>query len=163
MKKCLFAGSFDPFTLGHLEIVEKAKKSFDKVIVAIGENDQKTPYFSLKDRLKIINRIFVGDSKVTVTSYTGYTVDFMKSKDIMFTVRGIRDGKDLEYEMKMDAFNKERYPEIISLFYPIEDKFKGISSTKVKEIILDKGDLSGYMPESVIDLVYQILEEKTEE
>lgn len=157
MKTCLFAGTFDPFTIGHLNIVKKALATFDKVVVAIGENKEKTPYFSLSERLEIINSVFIQEKRVTVTKFDGYLVDFMRDNGIVYNVRGIRNGKDLEYENRMERFNSERYPSLITLFYPIEEKYEKISSTMVKLAIKNSGNLSGLIPENAIETLNDII------
>jgi pantetheine-phosphate adenylyltransferase len=95
----LFAGTFDPVTLGHVNLVDKLLKDFDKVIVGLGQNPDKTPFFSLEKRLEFL-RVAFKDKPVIIKAYSGYTVDFMKENGIKFTARGIRNKKDLKYEKK---------------------------------------------------------------
>ena len=159
MKTCLFAGTFDPFTIGHLHVVKKALETFDKVVIAIGENADKNPFFSLEERLSIINAIFEGDKRVVTTYFSGYLVDFMADKGLVYNVRGIRNGKDFEYESRMEEFNVKRYPSLITIYYPVDSKVQTVSSTKVRSIIEKGGDLSEVMPEKGLSQINLILKE----
>ena len=159
MKTCLFAGTFDPFTIGHLQIVNKALETFDKVVVAIGENDEKKPYFSLEERLKIISAIFENQKRVTVTFFKGYLVDFMAKNGLIYNVRGIRNGKDFEYESRMEEFNSKRYPSLITLYYPVDSKVQEVSSTLVRSVMEKGGDLSSLIPEKGLEILNSILKE----
>ena len=160
MKTCLFAGTFDPFTIGHLHVVDKALETFDKVVVAIGENADKNPFFSLEERLRIINSIFEGNKRVLVTNFTGYLVDFMAENGLIYNVRGIRNGKDFEYESRMEEFNQKRYPSLITLYYPVDSKIQKISSTSVRSTMEKGGDLTKMMPEKGLNQVNLILKER---
>ena len=110
MKVCLFAGTFDPITVGHYHTVTGLLNDYDKVIVAIGVNPDKTPFFSLEDRLSFLRLAFLDCDRVEVDSYDGLTVDYMKKRKVVDLVRGIRNGVDLEYEQKNHALSKEIYP-----------------------------------------------------
>ncbi len=159
MKTCLFAGTFDPFTIGHLQVVNKALETFEKVVIAIGENDEKKPFFSLEERLKIIRVIFEQDKRITVTFFKGYLVDFMAKNGLIYNVRGIRNGKDFEYESRMEEFNSRRYPSLITLYYPVNDRMQEISSTQVRLVMEKGGDLSNLIPEKGLNIINSILKE----
>ena len=105
MKKAVFPGSFDPITLGHCEIIEKACEIFDEVIVSVGNNSDKNYKFSLNKRLKFISDEFINNPKVFVEKYEGLTVDFCKNKNIKHIVRGLRNPADFEFEKKIALFN----------------------------------------------------------
>ena len=145
MKTCVFAGTFDPITIGHLEIVEQALEKFDKVIVALGVNPEKKPTFSKEVRKEILESVFKDNPRVEVCAFDGYLVDFMKQNNITTTIRGIRNATDLEYEKIMDNNNRAMYPEIETVFLPCSAKTKNISSTLVREKLQKK--------ESIVDLV----------
>ena len=160
MKTCLFAGTFDPFTIGHLHVVGKALSTFDRVVIAIGENADKKPLFSLEQRLSVINAIFEKDKRVVTTNFKGYLVDFMAEKGLIYNVRGIRNGIDFEYESRMEEFNAKRYPSLITLYYPVGEEVQSISSTFARSIIEKGGDLSKIIPEKGLPIISNILKEK---
>ena len=118
MKVCVFAGTFDPITKGHAFVIEKCLETFDKVIVAVGVNVDKTPAFNLEQRVEMIKRAYKNEPRVIVETFSGMLVDFMKSKGVTFNVRGIRDVKDYEYETTMERYNRDMYPEINFIFRP---------------------------------------------
>ena len=105
MKKTVFPGSFDPITLGHCEIIEKACEIFDEVIVSVGNNSEKNYRFSLDQRIKFISDEFTNNPKVYVEKYEGLTVDFCKNKNVKHIVRGLRNPADFEFEKKIALFN----------------------------------------------------------
>ena len=111
-EKCVFAGSFDPVTLGHLDVIGKCVMAFEKVVVVLAINAQKTCYFSMEDRLRMLEAACSKYSSVTVRSYGGMLVDFLKEEGTTFYARGIRDEKDLDYEGKTFDFNSKLYPDI---------------------------------------------------
>ena len=147
---CVFAGSFDPPTKGHIEIVKKAKERFSKVIVALGVNENKTCYFSKKARLEMLGEAFDGTSGVEVTDFDGLLVDFMRSRRVRYNVRGIRNELDEEYEQKMFDYNKKLYPEIENVYIKTEKEFENVSSTNAREAIINGGDLNEFLTEKVI-------------
>ncbi|MBQ0099551.1 MAG: pantetheine-phosphate adenylyltransferase, partial [Firmicutes bacterium] len=159
IEPCLFAGTFDPLTKGHERIVYEALKRYSKVYVAIGENKEKKPFFSLKERLDILNSAF-NDERIIVDSYNGFTVDYMKGKDIKYYVRGIRNEKDYKYEKKSDAFNKTLYPELKTEFIYVYGEEINISSTLVRDKILKGEDVTKILSKNVYEKVKEILSKK---
>ncbi len=147
MKKCVFAGSFDPFTSGHLNIVEKARKLYDEVYVVVAVNDQKTPLFSEKDRIGFIEKSVEKLGGVFVKSHIGLMMDFMKENGLTDYVRGIRGDGDLGYERLMENFNKSVYPALNNVFIFADKEFAGVSSTIVKEKLKNNESISGLVPE----------------
>jgi len=150
MKKiAVFPGSFYPFTLGHKSIVERALPLFDKLIIAIGINSNKTNNFDSKKNQKWIKNLFANETKIEVLAYDGLTVDFCENQKAKYIIRGVRDEKDFEFEKKVAQNNKELNSEIETLLITTLPKYSHISSTIVRDIIKNKGDLSKLIPKSI--------------
>ena len=148
MKKAIFPGSFDPITLGHCEIIEKACEIFDELIVSVGNNSEKDYKFSLEQRLKFISNEFKNNSKVYVEKYEGLTVDFCKTKNIKHIVRGLRNPADFEFEKKIALFNNS-LENVETIFFLTSPNNAFISSSMVREIIDNGGDFKKFVPNSV--------------
>ena len=149
MKKAIFPGSFDPITLGHCEIIEKACEIFDEVIVSVGNNSDKNYRFSLDQRLKFISDEFINNPKVYVEKYEGLTVDFCMSKNVNHIVRGLRNPADFEFEKKIAQFNKS-LENIETIFFISSPNNAFISSSMVREIMDNGGNFKKFVPNSVI-------------
>ena len=148
MKRAVFPGSFDPITLGHCEIIEKAIQVFDQVIVAVGNNSKKNYKFSLEQRLHFISYEFEHNSKVLVEKYEGLTVDFCKDQNVKHIIRGLRNPADFEFEKKIALFNNS-LEDIETIFFLTSPNNAFISSSIVREIIENDGDYKKYVPKSV--------------
>ena len=148
MKRAVFPGSFDPITLGHCEIIEKATQVFDQVIVAVGNNSKKNYKFSLEQRLHFISSEFEHNSKVLVEKYEGLTVDFCKDQNVKHIIRGLRNPADFEFEKKIALFNNS-LEDIETIFFLTSPNNAFISSSIVREIIENDGDYKKYVPKSV--------------
>lgn len=148
MKRAVFPGSFDPITLGHCEIIEKAIHVFDQVIVAVGNNSKKNYKFSLEQRLHFISSEFEHNSKVLVEKYEGLTVDFCKNQNVKHIIRGLRNPADFEFEKKIALFNNS-LEDIETIFFLTSPNNAFISSSIVREIIENDGDYKKYVPKSV--------------
>lgn len=147
MKKiAVFPGSFSPFTLGHKSIVERTLPLFDKLIIAIGINSNKSNNFPTEKNQMWIQSLFANETKIEVLTYSGLTVDFCKEKNSKYIVRGVRDEKDFEFEKKVAQNNKELNSEIETLLITTLPKYSHISSTIVRDIMLNKGDISKLIP-----------------
>ena len=149
MKTAIFPGSFDPFTLGHLDVLHSALQLFDKVIVAVGYNSSKSGFFPPKTRVEIIRQAVSGIPNVEVCSYTGLTVDLCKEKDVKFIVRGLRTTTDFELESVIAQANRKMEGDILSVFIPSGHEYSFISSTVVRDVIVNGGDASSFLPEGV--------------
>ena len=149
MKKAVFPGSFDPITLGHCEIIEKACEIFDQVIVSVGNNSDKNYRFSIDQRLKFISDEFINNSKVYVEKYQGLTVDFCKNKNIKHIVRGLRNPADFEFEKKIALFNNS-LENVETIFFLTSPKNAFISSSMVREIMDNGGNFKKFVPNSVL-------------
>ena len=161
MTKCVFAGTFDPFTIGHLYVVEECLKQYDKVVVALGINTEKTPYFSREERLNLLKEAFKNNKKVEVVFFEGLLVDFMKKNDIYTTVRGIRDNKDLEYEKIMSRNNRNFWEKANTEFVFVTGETSKISSTWVRELVKQGKDASQYIPLDAREYFNQMVKTKT--
>lgn len=160
MRECVFAGTFDPFTVGHKDVVEKCLKMFDRVHVAVLNNHDKTPLFDGTQRVEFIKKIFGGDDRVVVEHSDGLLVDFMKEKNISINVRGIRNAEDFKYETNMFYYNQEMYPELITVYLPASLNRTHISSTSIRMLINAGADISPYVPQEIVADVTAALREK---
>lgn len=156
MKKAVFAGSFDPITLGHVEIVQRGAKLFDEVIVAIGINSAKKYYFSLEQRLEMLRRAFAAAANIRVASYEGLTIEFAREQGAGFLLRGLRNPQDLAYEQPIELINKHMDPEIEVVHLLSSPQYVAISSTIVREVLRFNGKVEGLLPESVIEYLNEI-------
>ena len=147
MKTAVFAGSFDPITKGHEDIVLQAMPLFDEIIIAIGVNIDKKYAFPLEKRIKWIENTFADYPKVKVISYQGLTVDFCKKMHAGFIIRGLRNTTDFEYESIIAEANKKLNPEVETVFFLANPDLRCVSSTVVRDIIKNGGDLTGFIPE----------------
>ena len=149
MKRAMFPGSFDPITIGHCEIIEKACEIFDELIVSVGNNSEKDYKFSLDQRLKFISDEFKNNSKIYVEKYEGLTVDFCKTKNIKHIVRGLRNPADFEFEKKIALFNNS-LENVETIFFLTSPNNAFISSSMVREIMDNGGDFKKFVPNSVL-------------
>ena len=149
MKRCVFAGTFDPPTLGHKDIVLKCLELFDEVIVAILINPNKRPLFSEEARLSMLRKVFAAYKNVRVLSYDGLTVDLLKRENAKFYVRGIRNGTDYDYEAQLNYINMDMYKEMITVFLPTRQEFLHISSSLVKDALRFNKNVDKYVPEEI--------------
>ena len=148
MKKAIFPGSFDPLTLGHCEIIEKATQIFDELIVSVGNNSEKKYKFTLDKRLEFISSEFKNNPKVIVKSYDGLTAEFCKKMNVNHIVRGLRNPADFEFEKKIALFNNS-LEKIETIFFLTSPNYAFISSSIVREIIDNNGDYRKFVPKSV--------------
>jgi pantetheine-phosphate adenylyltransferase len=148
MKKAIFPGSFDPITLGHLDIVNRGVTLFDEVIIAIGENSSKEYMFSLEERKQFIENTFKNNPKVNVVSYQGLTSEFCKEIGVDFILRGLRNPADFEFEKAIAHTNRE-LSKVETVFLLTSTQTSFISSSIVREIIRLKGDYKKLVPNSV--------------
>lgn len=153
-KTAVFPGTFDPLTLGHYDMVHKSLKLFDTLYLAIGHNTNKQHFFSLEDRLNILKATFPNEANLTVTSFTGLTVDFCKEVNAGFLVRGVRNTIDFETEKAILEMNRKLAPGIETFLLTTDPVYTSISSTIVREIIRNKGDLSAFVPKAAARYIY---------
>jgi pantetheine-phosphate adenylyltransferase len=149
MKTAIFPGSFDPYTLGHQDVLKSALKLFDKVYIAVGYNVQKKGLFSVDDRVNMIKSATQSLPNVEVCSYTGLTIDFCKKMGIKFIIRGLRTTTDFELERVIAQANAKMAPEILTVFIPSGHEYSFISSTVVRDVLLNGGDARSFMPSEI--------------
>lgn len=159
-KVAIYPGSFDPFTLGHKNIVEQSLRMFDKVVIAIGENSQKRSFLSIAKREELIKLCFSGNTNVEVVSYKGLTADYCRKHQINFIIRGIRNVGDFEFERGIASLNKRLNPELDSIFLMTPIEFSDISSTAVREIINNNGDASMFLPSEIVEPILIAVSER---
>lgn len=155
MKICLFPGTFDPITLGHVDIVRRALPLFDKIIIGVGLNSSKAPMFSDEQRLLWIREIFKDEPKVEGAVYEGLTVKFCQEIGAKFILRGIRYVSDFEYEKTIADANRTLDKEIETIFLTGEPKYTSVASTIVRDIIRNNGDASPFIPAAVFNSLQQ--------
>lgn len=153
MKKCVFAGTFDPFTVGHEETVSSCLKLFGEVIVAVAENKNKRQMFSAEERLEMIAAVYRNEPRVRVIRWEKAVTDLLKAENTPFYVRGIRNGTDLEYENADFYASRDLDGEMVTLYIPAEQKHLHISSTLVKNCILFGKPFDRYVPAAVFDYI----------
>jgi len=146
----IYAGSFDPPTYGHLDLVERASKLFPQVIVAVGVNRARSPLFSIDERLGLMQEICQPFPNVRVESFSGLLVDYGKRVGARVIVRGLRAGTDFEYELQIAHANADLKPEIDTVFLPTRTNYGFISASLVREIASHGGDVTRYAPEAVV-------------
>jgi pantetheine-phosphate adenylyltransferase len=160
MKKvAVFPGSFDPFTIGHEAIVRRALNIFDEIIIAVGENAMKKNYYPGTVRKEIILKVFYDEPRVKVDHYEGLTVEYCKKHNAGYLIRGLRTSADFEFERAIAQVNKVLAPEVESVFILTVPEHSHINSSIVRDIIINGGDASVFVP-SVINLKDYIGEEK---
>ncbi|BES63365.1 pantetheine-phosphate adenylyltransferase [Dysgonomonas capnocytophagoides] len=148
MKKAIFPGTFDPFTIGHASLVRRGLAIVDEIVISIGVNDTKQSYFPLEKRIDMIRSLYKNESRVSVTSYDCLTVDFAKEVDADFILRGIRSVNDFEYEKTIADMNRKISGiETVVLF--TEPEYTHISSTIVRQLMRFNHDISDFVPEGI--------------
>lgn len=151
MRIAVYPGSFDPLTNGHLDIIRRASRIFDGVLVALLENEGKSPLFSVRERIELITRCTRGIDGVEVHSFSGLLVDFMRKMEASVVVRGIRAVSDYEYELQMALMNRELYDGAETIFMLPAVEYTFVSSRLVKEVFRLGGDIAHLVPSPVLD------------
>lgn len=159
-KKCVFAGTFDPPTTGHLNIIETSLKIFDEVVVAVMVNTGKQPILSENERCALLTKLFKGNNLVKVIAFEGAVVDLLKSENTPFYVRGVRNTIDFEYENMNMFANKKLMDDIVTIYIPAGQDSLHISSTLVKNSVKFKKQYSDYIPKEIQQDLLKILEKK---
>lgn len=155
MKAAICPGSFDPVTLGHLDIIERAAELFDEVIVLVMSNRSKSgSLFTVEERIELINRTIKGKN-IKVDTYDGLLVDYAKQKNAVAIVKGLRAMSDFEYEFQQALTNKSLYPKVETVFLTTEGKNMFLSSSMVKEVCTLGGDISTFVPQEIINDIYE--------
>lgn len=160
MKKCVFAGTFDPPTSGHKSVVETCLKIFDEVVVAVMVNTSKRPLLTENQRAQLLKKLFKDNPAVKVTIFEGAAVDLLKRENTVFYVRGVRGATDFEYETTDYYASKKLMPELVEIYLPAEQDKVQVSSTLVKNSVRFKKQLFDYVPAEIEADFLAMLEEK---
>lgn len=153
MKRAIYPGSFDPVTFGHLDIIERSAKIFDKVIIGVLNNSAKNALFTVEERVAMIEDLVRQYPNVTVDSFDGLLVDYAKKKEAAVIIRGLRAVTDFEYEIQIAQTNKVEYPELETIFLTTGLHYSYLSSTIVREFASYGGDISRFVPAEIIPLI----------
>ena len=154
MKIAVYPGSFDPITLGHIDIIKRAAKIFDQVIVCVLINSKKMPSFTEGERVDFIKRVTGGFENVQAVCYDGLLTNFMKEQGASIIVKGLRAVSDFEYEFQMALANNKLSDDIETMFLPTCTEYSYLSSSIVREIASYGGDLGCFVPEEIINDIY---------
>ena len=150
MKVAIYPGSFDPITVGHMDIVERATVLFDKVIISVAETDMKNPLFSSEERLDLVSSIYADNEKIEVVAFKKkLTVDLARENNACAIIRGLRAVSDFEYEVQLSNLNRAMNPGIESIFLSPDEKYSFISSSIIKDIARHNGELKMFVNEYV--------------
>ena len=150
---CLFPGTFDPVTLGHTDIIDRALPLFDKMVIGIGRNVNKQPMFSEQQRLEWLNEIYRGNDKVEAVVYEGLTVNCCRLVGANFILRGIRYVNDFEYEKAIADMNRSIADNIETIFLTCLPQYTSVASTLVRDVLKNGGDVSKFLPDAVNETI----------
>ena len=155
MKRAIYPGSFDPLTLGHLDMIKRSAKIVDELVIGVLNNSAKNSLFSLDERVSMIKEMTESMPNVTVASFDGLLVDYMKENNATIIVRGLRAVTDFEYELQIAQTNHVENPEVETIFLTTSLQYSYLSSTIVKEFASYGGDISKFVPARFIDRIYE--------
>lgn len=150
----LFPGSFDPITVGHIEMIERALRVFDKVVVGVGINSSKQTMFSPEQRVRWIDQHFAPEPRVSVSTFDSLTVKFAEEIGAGFLLRGLRSSPDFEYEKNIDLLNKQLSPAVDTVYFISSPETQHVSSSLVREVIRFRGQLKGLVPAHITAEIY---------
>lgn len=159
-KIAVFPGSFDPFTLGHEAIVHRAIKLFDKVIIGIGVNSQKRGFMPYETRMKLIAELYENTEQVEVKYFKGLTVEFCKQENANYILRGLRDGKDFDYERSIAMMNREISKSIETYFLITDPEYTAINASIVRDIARNGGSIDSFVPKNIAVEIKKILDDQ---
>ena len=160
MLRGIYPGSFDPVTLGHIDIIERSSKMVDELIVGVLQNKAKTPLFSVEERVTMLNEVTKNMKNVKIVPFEGLLIDFAKQMDAQVIVRGLRAITDFEYELQMSQTNRKLNSDVETIFLTTNLDYSYLSSTTVKEVASFGGDINQFVPEFVAKKVTEKIKEK---
>ena len=149
MKTAIYPGSLDPVTLGHIDVIKRASKLFDHLIIGVLNNRAKTPLFSVEERVKMLEEATKDLTNVRIVPFHGLLIDFARQMDAFVIIRGLRAITDFEYELQMSQTNHKLEPDLETMFLTTSIEYSYLSSTTVREIAAYGGDVSQFVPEAV--------------
>ena len=153
MKIAVYPGSFDPITKGHIDILKNGAEIFDKVIIAVARNSEKNAFLTVEERVELIKKSVKDIENVEVDSFDGLTIEYAKKRNANVILRGLRAVSDFEYEMQLSQANSALSSDIKTIFMITKPKYNFISSSTIKEIYLNNGDISKFVPEPVYEFL----------
>ncbi len=159
MIRAIYPGSFDPVTLGHLDIIKRSAEKVDELIIGVLNNNTKNPLFSVDERVSMLKELVAEYPNVTVEAFTGLSVEFVKKKNANVIIRGLRAISDFDYELQMAQTNRKLYANADTMFLTTSLEYAYLSSTTVKEVAYFDGDITGFVHPSIIDRVYDRVRE----
>ena len=151
MAGIIYPGTFDPITLGHVDLVRRASKLFDRIIIAVAQSDKKNPLFSLEDRIELCRKCFADIPGMEYVSFTGLTIDLAEKLNCYTFLRGVRAVADYEYELQLARMNRAMNPQVETLFLTPGEGLSHVSSSLLREVAAMGGDVSGFVPPHVLD------------
>lgn len=146
----VYPGTFDPVTRGHIDIVGRARKMFDRVVIGVADSPAKQPFFNLDERLDMLRTVFAGDDQVQVRPFSGLLIDFARDCEAEIIVRGLRAISDFEYEVQLAGMNRSLAPEIETVFLTAAQRYAFVSSSLVREIARLDGDVSEFLHPEIL-------------
>lgn len=152
-KVAVFPGSFDPIHIGHIDVLNRALPLFDHIIIAIGENSQKKYLFPLKKRVEWLKKIFEYEKRISVESYRGLTVSYCEKKEVKYILRGLRSSSDFQFERSVAQMNQTINRNIETIFLMTHPSLQSISSSMIRDIYLNRGDISAFVPEQIEHII----------
>ena len=158
--RAIYPGSFDPVTFGHIDIIERAARICDELIVGVLQNKAKSPLFSVEERVTMLNEVTKNMKNVKIIPFEGLLIDFAKQMDAQVIVRGLRAITDFEYELQMSQTNRKLNSDVETLFLTTSLDYSYLSSTTVKEVASFQGDISQFVPEFVAEKVTKKIKER---
>ena len=146
MDKVIYPGTFDPFTCGHEDLVRRASRLFDQVVVAVADSSGKQPFFTLDERVDMARRVLADCTNVSVMSFSGLLMSFLRQQEARIILRGLRAASDFEYEFQMAGMNRGMYPDVETVFMTPSETDRFISATRVRELAILGGDVDNFVP-----------------
>ncbi len=156
MKTAIYPGSFDPITYGHLDVLKSSAEIFDKVIIAVAKNSEKNGFLTVDERVNLIKESVKGIENVEVDSFNGLTIEYAKKRGAQILIRGLRAVSDFEYEMQLSQTNSALSCDIRTVFLITKPEYNFISSSTIREILINGGDISKFVPKPVNDYLKKL-------
>ena len=154
----VYPGTFDPVTRGHIDIVGRARKMFDRVVIGVADSPAKQPFFNLEERLEMLQTVFAGEENLRVKPFSGLLIDFARESDATIIVRGLRAISDFEYEVQLAGMNRSLAPEIETVFLTAAQRYAFVSSSLVREIARLNGDVSEFLHPQILQRLTEKLQ-----